>query len=114
MRDPRERIADIVEAIERIEKYAAQGKDAFERDELVQIWILHHLQILGEAAASLGRDFHQKFPEIPWPRIIGMRNVLVHQYFGIDTEIVWSVVERELPRLKDQARALLQRWEASS
>jgi uncharacterized protein with HEPN domain len=53
MRDDRERLLDIQEAIERIEKYAAQGQEAFERDELIQTWIVHHLQIIGEASRAI-------------------------------------------------------------
>lgn len=110
MRDQRERLLDILEAIEKTEKYAARGKSEFERDELVQIWTLHHLQIVGEAARALESDLRETLPEIPWIQIIGMRNVLVHQYFEIDTEIVWSVVEKDLPSLKKQVQVLLQNW----
>ena len=98
MRDRQERLRDILEAIERTEKYAAKGKSTFDQDELVQVWILHHLQVIGEAARSLGPELMDDLPEIPWSDIIGMRHVLVHHYFEIDTEIVWSVIERDLPR----------------
>lgn len=111
MRDKRERVLDILESIERIEKYAAAGRASFEKEELIQVWILHHLQILGEAINSLKPDLQARFPEIPWGPIVGMRNVLVHQYFGIDTDIVWSVVERELPGLKVQFREILDGWD---
>ena len=107
MRDQRERLLDILEAIERAEKHAEKGRAVFERDELVQVWILHHLQIIGEAARSLEPEFQERFPEIPWGKIIGMRNVLVHHYFEIDTDIVWSVVEKDLPVLKRQVQELL-------
>ncbi|MEA2603201.1 MAG: hypothetical protein QOF89_4193 [Acidobacteriota bacterium] len=76
----------------------------------MQIWTLHHLQIIGEAARSLEPEVRESFPEISWTKIIGMRNILVHHYFEIDTAIVWSVVERDLPLLKGQIQALLQRW----
>jgi uncharacterized protein with HEPN domain len=111
VRDDRERLLDILEAIERTEKHAQRGRSVFEKDELVQIWILHHLQIIGEAARSLDPDVRDRFPEIPWPKIIGMRHILVHHYFEIDTELVWSVVERDLPVLKQQIRDLLERWQ---
>jgi len=100
MRDDRERILDIQEAIERIEKYAAQGRQAFERDELIQTWVIHHLQIIGEASRALSPGFREQHSEVPWSQIIGMRNILVHDYFGIDVAVVWSVVERNLPELK--------------
>jgi uncharacterized protein with HEPN domain len=107
MRDDRERLLDIQEAIERIERYAAQGRETFEQDELIQTWILYHLQILCEAARAISADFKQQHPEIAWPKIAGMRNIIVHHYFGIDRAIVWAVVERELPALKQQVTVLL-------
>jgi uncharacterized protein with HEPN domain len=107
MRDDRERLLDIQEAIERIEKYAVRGREAFERDELIQTWFIHHLRIIGEAARALSADFKQQHPEVPWPQIAGMRNILVHHYFGIDVVVVWTVVERDLPALKQQVAAML-------
>jgi len=100
MRDDKERLLDIFEAIENIEKYAVRGRAVFESDELVQTWILHHLQILGEAAARISDDFQERHPTIPWFKIIGMRNILVHDYFRIDIEAVWSVVKNDIPVLK--------------
>ena len=64
MRDQRERLLDMLEAIERIERYAAKGRVEFEKDELIQTWMVHHLQIVGEAAAKLGREFHEQHPSI--------------------------------------------------
>lgn len=107
MRDERERLLDIQEAIERIERYAAHGREAFEQDELIQVWVLYHLQIIGEAARALPPEFTARHTGVPWPRIVGMRNILVHNYFGVDVAIVWSVVERELPLLKEQVASIL-------
>lgn len=107
MRDSNERLGDMLEAITRIERHAARGRASFEQDELLQIWVVHHLQIVGEAAARLGRDFHAAHPQIAWAPIIAMRNVLVHDYFGVDAETVWAAVERDLPELKRAIQALL-------
>ena len=107
MRDDRERLKDILEAIEQIEKYAGQGRKAFELDELIQTWILHHLLILGEAAAKVSDEFLEEHSEIPWSKITGMRNILVHHYFGIDLDVVWAVVENDLPKLKKTIRQIL-------
>lgn len=107
MRDDRERLLDIREAVERIEKYAARGREAFERDELIQTWVLHHLQILGEAVRALSAETTQKHPEVAWKQIVGMRNILIHNYFDIDTAIVWAVIENDLPVLKRQITELL-------
>jgi len=107
MRDDREKLRDIIEAIEHIEKYAAKGPSAFQAEELIQGWFLRHLQIIGEAARSLSASVKNSHPEIPWSKIIGMRHILVHDYFDIDLPIVWNVVERELPELKKLVTAVL-------
>jgi uncharacterized protein with HEPN domain len=102
MRDYNERLLDILEAIENIEKYASRGHEAFEHDELIQTWILHHLQIIGEATSALPDSFRDKYPEVPWSKIIGMRNILVHNYFGVDIDVVWAVVVNDIPDLKQK------------
>jgi len=107
MRDDRERLLDIQEAIECVEKYAVRGRERFENDELVQNWILRHLQIIGEAVSRLSENLRERYPDTPWVKIIGMRNILVHNYFRIDTAIVWRVVERDLPILKRYINAML-------
>jgi uncharacterized protein with HEPN domain len=107
MRSERERLLDILEAIERIEKYAEEGKDAFEAEELIQTWIVHHITIIGEACRTLPEDFQARHANIPWADIVGMRNILVHHYFGIDTDAVWSVVEKDLPELKLNIQAIV-------
>jgi uncharacterized protein with HEPN domain len=78
MRDDHERLLDILEAIERIDRYAVRGREAFERDELIQNWITHQLQIIGEAAARVTARLRKNHPEVPWRQIIGMRNVHTH------------------------------------
>lgn len=108
MRDPRERLLDMLEAIERIERHAAKGRAEFEKDELIQTWVVHHLQIVGEAAAKLSRDFQEQHSSIPWPQVVAMRNVLVRDYFGVDLEEVWRVVERDLPELKSKLKELIE------
>ncbi|KPK89870.1 nucleotidyltransferase [bacterium SM23_31] len=100
MRSDYERIVDIQETIQHIEKYAIRRKEAFEKDELIQSWIVRHLQIIGEAASRLSEHFRKSHSEIPWSNIIGMHNILVHDYFEIDKSIVWAAVENELPNLK--------------
>ena len=107
MRRDRQRLEDILEAIERIEKYASAGRATFDRDELVQTWVLHHLQIVGEAVRVLSDEIRSAHPDIPWAQIAAMRNILVHDYFGIDLEEVWAAVVRDLPQLKAKIAAAL-------
>ena len=107
MRSDSERLLDIQEAIKNIDKYAKLGKDEFEKNELIQNWIVRHLQVIGEASSRLSQNFRDSHSEIPWPKIIGMRNVLVHDYFGIDKAIVWAAVENELPSLKTHLEKII-------
>jgi uncharacterized protein with HEPN domain len=108
MRNDRERMQDIQEAINSIEKYTIQGQEEFFANELIQSWILLHLQIMGEAARSMNSRTHQQHPEINWRDIIDFRNLLVHEYFRVDLKLIWQIVERELPNLKEQIDSILQ------
>jgi len=113
MRDDHARIRDMIEAIRNIEKYAILGRDACINDELLRTYIVHQLQILGEAGNKLTSDLRSRHSEVPWPRILGMRHIIVHDYFRIDYEIVWDVLETELPGLKVQLTAILRSLEGS-
>lgn len=106
MRSDEERLRDILDSIEQIRRYSLRGREAFERDELIQVWIVHHLARLGEAVARLSRSLRRR-RSMPWKQIIGMRNILVHEYFRIDPETVWTAVELHLPSLETQARKML-------
>ena len=78
MRDDRERLRDILDAINQIEKYAVQEKDKFMEDELIQTWIIHHLMIIGEASSRMSQETREKYPDIPWLGTIDVRNIITH------------------------------------
>jgi uncharacterized protein with HEPN domain len=111
VRDPLQRLQDILDAIENIERYARRGREAFENDELIQHWCVRHLQIIGEAVRALPSEVRQSAPDIPWSKITGMRHILVHDSFAIDVDVVWDAVQGDLPKLKEQIEALLKRLE---
>jgi len=108
LRSNRDRLLDIAEAIERIERYATMGRAEFADDELVQTWVVHHIQIIGEAARKLSDDFQNAHPRIAWQQIIAMRNILIHDYFGIDVDEVWNTVQRDLPLLRRGLTGILE------
>lgn len=108
MRDDLERLYDIEDAILKIERYSLEGRPVFDKNELVQTWIIHNLLIIGEASSKVSNDFQNKYPNIPWKKIIGMRNILIHHYFGINLDRVWSVVENDLTVLKAEIAGILQ------
>lgn len=109
MRDDKKRLEDMLEAIAKVEKYASRGYETFNNDELIQTWIIHHIQIIGEAARGLSDHFRTSHDDIPWREIYTMRNILVHDYFGVDLEEVWSVVNQDLPDLKRKLEFLVSR-----
>lgn len=90
-----------------IERHVPKDRSAFERNELLQGWFVMNLQIIGEAARALPAEVRDLAPDVEWSKIIGMRNVLVHGYFNIDTEIVWNAVELDIPTLKASIERLL-------
>ena len=100
MRKEIEWLKDILEAIEQIEKYAVKGEDEYLQNELIQKWMVYHLQIIGEAANKISNEVQNKFFSISWPQIIGLRNIIVHEYFGIDVEEIWNTVMIDIPNLK--------------
>jgi len=106
MRNDQERLLDILEAIEHIEKHSGIDRNAFEADELVQTWMVHHIQIMGEAAAAISPEFRTEHPEVPWRSISSMRNAIVHEYFRVDLDEVWSAIISDLPALKASVAAL--------
>ena len=107
MRDDQARLEDILRAIGDIERYAHRGRSHFDNDELLQAWMIHHLAVIGEAAARLSPALRESHPEVPWSGTIGMRNVLVHGYFTIDLGEVWGTVEQGVPALREQIEAIL-------
>jgi len=83
VRDDRARLLDISLAIDRIQKETAVGRDVFRDDPKLQVWVLYHLQVIGEACRSLSESFRTRFSDPVWSKAIGLRNILVHHYFEI-------------------------------
>ncbi len=107
MRDDRARLLDILEAIEKIERYSGTDKHTYEHDELIQVWMVYNVQIIGEAVTQLSDEFRDEHPEIPWRAIAAMRHAIVHGYFRVDLDEVWNAVQNDLPTLKAAIHALL-------
>jgi uncharacterized protein with HEPN domain len=92
----------MIEAIAKIESYASVKKTVFMNTSHWQDAIIRNLEILGEAAKQISKPLKTEFPDIPWRNIAGLRDVLIHDYMGVDLESVWNVVEKDLPTLKKQ------------
>jgi len=113
VRDVFERLRDIQEAITRITKYTNQGRDAFDQNELVQTWVIHHLEIIGEAAHAIPHDFKTSHLEIQRSRAIRMHRMLLYHYFEINLNHVWAAVEYDLPSLKGVVDSILAEQEGT-
>ena len=100
MKDVSAYLRHIAEAIEKVEKYTKGGRRKFVEDTMIQDSVIRNLEIIGEAAKNLPAELRKSYPKVPWRSNMGMRNVLVHEYFGVDLDIVWKVVTQRLPILK--------------
>lgn len=89
----------IHDAVQRIMKYTVDGEQAFHSDTKTQDAVIRNIEIIGEATRKLSDEFKNKHDEIPWQPMAGMRNILIHHYFGVKLELVWQVVVRDLPEL---------------
>lgn len=111
MKDDSAYLKHILECIERIAEDTREGHDFFLSSHLHQDAVLRNLQTLSESAQHLSPVMKAQHPEIEWNRIAAFRNLLVHDYLGIDMERIWEIVQRDLEELKSAATDLLQRVE---
>lgn len=97
----------ILEAIEKIESYNSVGRDVFMTTTHWQDAVIRQLEIIGEATKRLSQDLRSRHHETPWRRIAGLRDVLIHDYMGVDVAAVWEITQRELPVLKKRVRMII-------
>lgn len=102
-RDIRVYLEDVLESIEKIEEYIKPiTENDFYKNTQVQDAILRRLEIVGEAVKNVPQEVRDKYPEIPWKRIAGIRDVLIHQYFGVSLERTWKVIKEDIIDLKNK------------
>ena len=107
MKDDRLFLVHISECISRIERYTLGGKSAFLADTLVQDAVIRNLQVLAESCMRLSAALKTAYPETDWQGIAGFRNILVHDYLGINRVRVWEIVTQHTPALKTEVQRML-------
>lgn len=102
MKDDAVYIHHIIECIESIREYTRSGEAEFFRSRLIQDAVIRNLEIIGEASKKVSQGLRNRSIEVPWKEMAGLRDVLIHNYFGVDLRIVWNVVIKELPEIHKQ------------
>lgn len=97
----------ILDAIAKIESYVSVGRETFMSESHWQDAVVRQLEVVGEATKRLSDGLRSKYPQVPWRRIAGLRDVLIHDYMGVDLEAVWEITQYRLPELRRQIEAVL-------
>jgi uncharacterized protein with HEPN domain len=97
----------ILDAISKIEEYVSVGYDTFMATSHWQDAVIRQLEIIGEATKNLTDNLRMNHPQIPWKRISGLRDILIHNYMGVDLHAVWEITQKNLPELKERVLAIL-------
>lgn len=105
----KERLRHLLSAIDSIEIFC-EGVDepAFQNNYMLQLAVVKLLEVIGEASSKISKELREEFADIEWPLIIGSRNILVHEYFAINYDIIWEAVQNDLPKLKNNIKKIIE------
>ena len=94
-------LQDILESLNRIDTYTEGVEyDSFSNNQMLIDAVIRNLEIIGEAARNVPKEIKDKYSEIPWKKMIALRNILIHEYFGVDESIVWEIIKTNLPEVR--------------
>lgn len=114
MRDYKLYVKDILEAIESIEKFVKDMSfDEFVKDDKTSSAVIRKFEIIGEATKRVSNEIKQKYPQIPWKEMAGMRDRLIHLYFGVDFKLVWETIKKRIPTIKPLMKVILKEFESN-
>jgi len=111
MKDDQFNLAYIAECIDRVQRYTEEGQAAFMQSSLIQDAVVRNLSVIGEATKNLSDSLRSTYPEVPWRKIAGLRDVLIHNYITVNLELIWSIVEQDLPDLDQKIMVIQQNLE---
>jgi uncharacterized protein with HEPN domain len=111
MRDHKLYLKDILAAIDSIEEFVKEmDLDAFQADDKTVSAVTRKLEILGEAVKGIPEEVRQTHPDLPWKEMAGMRDKLIHFYFGVDHNLIWKTIKDRLPKVKFEIQKMLAGW----
>lgn len=107
-------IEDALVAVDKIARYTENvNYDDFCQNEMMVDAVLRNLEVLGEAARNVPDEIKVKYPHVPWKRMVGLRNIVIHEYFGIDLENIWKIIDENVPETRSELVKILKDLEES-
>ena len=98
----------ILESIERIDNFTKEtSQEKFLESEIIQDAVIRRLMVIGEAVKNIPQSFKGKYPEVAWKKIAGTRDIIVHEYFGVDLMLTYRIIKKDIPELKEKISAIL-------